>query len=246
MKFIISLFLVYSSTLSSQSINAIYEYENLSKEEVFQINLTINNNEALSIFKPIKVLNDSVFVGECDDINFNLEGSDSIGRQYYQNLNKKIIIFRDFIYENSEFKPVIVNESYPDFEWKFRSEQKIIGDFNCNLVNLNFRGRDYSVWYTEDIPTPFGPWKFNGLPGLIVKITSLDKQINFQLIEINTNYIKDIIVPENGDKISFKEYVDYKNKTVDEFIEKLKAKLPRGAIVSVKVGDDKNIEKSFD
>mgnify|MGYP003657679479 CR=1 FL=1 len=124
-------------------------------------------------------------------------------------------------------------------------DKKIIGTFKCNLVNLNFRGRDYDIWYTYDIPTPFGPWKFNGLPGLIVKITSLDKQINFQLIEINTNYIKDIIVPENGDKISFKEYVDYKNKTVDEFIEKLKAKLPRGATISVKVGDDKNIEKSF-
>ena len=77
---IISLLLISSKILFGQNIKAIYNYKNLSKDESFQIDLLIDNNEALSIFKPIKFLNDTVFVSEYDDINFNLEGNDSIGR----------------------------------------------------------------------------------------------------------------------------------------------------------------------
>ncbi len=31
-------------------------------------------------------------------------------------------------------------------------------------------GRNYSAWYTFELPLPFGPYKFGGLPGMIVQI----------------------------------------------------------------------------
>ena len=32
-----------------------------------------------------------------------------------------------------------------------------------------FSGREWNVWFTEEIPVSLGPWKLNGLPGIILQ-----------------------------------------------------------------------------
>jgi GLPGLI family protein len=72
----------------------------------------------------------------------------------------------------------IVNTEYeyceplPIFEWKFLPDSvstKVLG-YECNAAETSFRGRHYRVWFTMEIPFSFGPWKFRGLPGLILKV----------------------------------------------------------------------------
>ena len=36
------------------------------------------------------------------------------------------------------------------------------------MATTHFRGRDWKVWFSEEIPLPLGPWKLGGLPGLIL------------------------------------------------------------------------------
>lgn len=63
------------------------------------------------------------------------------------------------------------NDSYPTLDWKFSSEAPIeIMGYPCGKATVNFGGREYSVWYTMEIPLPYGPYKFYGLPGLILKV----------------------------------------------------------------------------
>lgn len=54
--------------------------------------------------------------------------------------------------------------------WKILSEKEKIGEWNVQKAEADFAGRHWIAWFSTDIPIQDGPYKFYGLPGLIVKI----------------------------------------------------------------------------
>lgn len=56
------------------------------------------------------------------------------------------------------------------FDWIIHPDRKKILIYNCQKVTTIFRGREYEAWFTMDIPIKEGPYKFAGLPGLILQI----------------------------------------------------------------------------
>jgi GLPGLI family protein len=60
--------------------------------------------------------------------------------------------------------------------WEIFDETLIIADYICQKATCSFRGRYYIAWFCPDIPINNGPWKFGGLPGLILKVYD-DKQL---------------------------------------------------------------------
>jgi GLPGLI family protein len=73
-------------------------------------------------------------------------------------------------------------EDSNDFNWKLFSDNKKIDQYDCNKATVHWRGRNYIAWYSKQIPVQDGPYKFSGLPGLIVQIYDEDEQYHFQLI----------------------------------------------------------------
>ncbi len=74
---------------------------------------------------------------------------------------------------NVDEKTYKVNEPFPKMNWELsekKEDVKKINNYLCNKATLKFRGRNYIAWYTTKIPISFGPWKFTGLPGLILEI----------------------------------------------------------------------------
>lgn len=65
-----------------------------------------------------------------------------------------------------------IREKAPIQDWSLVNDTttQIIG-YTCHYATTRFRGRDWEIWYTEDIPLPLGPWKLEGLPGLILSAT---------------------------------------------------------------------------
>lgn len=59
--------------------------------------------------------------------------------------------------------PILEWEQLPD------STLNVLG-YTCNLAQTHFAGRDYWVWYSIDVPLSYGPYKFYGLPGLVMKV----------------------------------------------------------------------------
>ena len=60
-------------------------------------------------------------------------------------------------------------EPLPQFEWELMEAVDTIAGYACSLAKTRFRGREWTVWFTMEIPIGVGPWKFSGLPGLILK-----------------------------------------------------------------------------
>lgn len=65
-------------------------------------------------------------------------------------------------------KPWQYDDSELKIKWVLKDCQKEINGYVCSLAQTKFRGRTWSIWYTLEIPVNIGPWKFKGLPGLIV------------------------------------------------------------------------------
>lgn len=69
----------------------------------------------------------------------------------------------------------IGNQSYRVTEdrplnWKIRSENQQIGEFKAQKATAQFAGRLWTAWFSPEIPIQEGPYKFHGLPGLIVAL----------------------------------------------------------------------------
>ncbi len=68
-------------------------------------------------------------------------------------------------------------------DWKLIDETKVINSFHCKKAEVHYKGRDWTAWYSMEIPFPYGPYKFSGLPGLIVKITDKTGDYDFELVK---------------------------------------------------------------
>lgn len=69
----------------------------------------------------------------------------------------------------------------PDFKWAISNEKAKIGEYNAQKATTDFGGRKWTAWFSTDLPFQDGPYKFNGLPGLIVKIEDANKNYSWEL-----------------------------------------------------------------
>ena len=68
-------------------------------------------------------------------------------------------------------------EPIPELKWELMEGDSIIAGYTCQKAKTHLFGRDYIAWYAPEMELPYGPYKFNGLPGLIFKVQ--DTQDNF-------------------------------------------------------------------
>ena len=63
-------------------------------------------------------------------------------------------------------------EPTPDIAWTLTEDTMTVSGYLCQQATATFRGVEWRVWYTDEIPSSAGPWRLRGLPGLIVKAES--------------------------------------------------------------------------
>lgn len=75
-------------------------------------------------------------------------------------------------------------EPCPPQQWKLHNETMTILEHRCQKATCHWRGRDYVAWFAPDIPVKRGPWRFNGLPGLILKIYDTNHFYTFEAVSL--------------------------------------------------------------
>lgn len=83
-------------------------------------------------------------------------------------------------------QPVAGREPLQDIRisWHLLPETRKIGSLLCKKAVGVFRGRTYEAWYAPQIPVPYGPWKLQGLPGLIIEAYDASRQLNFMFVRL--------------------------------------------------------------
>lgn len=176
--------------------------------------------------------------------NFELKSGDKIFGNVETNLENKKMFSSERVFNSNDYKKFTVLEYIPSIKWNLLSENKLIGKYNCKKAKTTYKGRDYIVWYTLEVPLFFGPWKLHGLPGMIVKAYDTENFINFQLTKINFDK-KDIVYSpiEKKEYILCEDILKLKNNQANEIKKKIQSKLPRGAVFSIQNVEKKWLEK---
>lgn len=109
----------------------------------------------------------------------------------------------------------LTNEPLAKIDWEITEETQTLNNLICRQAIGKLYGKEWSVWYTEEIPSPAGPWKLRGLPGLIVKAEDAEGIHCFSLYETK-NEIRNINSISNPDyhKLSRKKLMAFKKKTL--------------------------------
>lgn len=69
----------------------------------------------------------------------------------------------------------------PKISWKIEKETKKTSSLQLQKATAKFGGRNWIAWFSKDIPFQEGPYKFYGLPGLIVEIYDDNENYHFSL-----------------------------------------------------------------
>lgn len=115
----------------------------------------------------------------------------------------------------------LYEESVKDFNWKVFEEQKEVSGYMCRKATTKYDGRNYTAWFTDEIPINDGPYKFSGLPGLIIEISDENNFYNFKLTELQ-KIKEDLMLPNviaiNKDKTFVVSHNEYK-ETLSRFMK---------------------------
>jgi GLPGLI family protein len=148
--------------------------------------------------------------------------SDTIGNVVYQNKKNKLLYVR----EKMQHEYVITEEAIPAINWEITDETRIIKTYRCKMAVTYFRGRYYKAWFTTDVPIVAAPWKFGGLPGLVMDIEDDRQQVKIYVekIEYPTDEKVNPFV-NSGRKISLNTYFNFRNDDFKKLIQAQQAML---------------------
>jgi len=190
------------------------------------------------------IMNELMKSGGPVNINQNTlsnSGISSMGdsKEIFKNYPSGKITVTDRI-ANSDY---LYEEDKINFQWQIESDSREILSYTCQKAVTDFRGRHYEVWFAPDLPLNDGPWKFAGLPGLIMAAEDLEKNFIFQAIGIE-NYNNPVEFPKKDYvKTSRNEVEKIQKRFVEDPSGYLSNSMP-GARIIIKTIDESGVEKT--
>ena len=194
------------TNLLTNSANRNYKYE-----------LFVNNTQ--SNFIEIKQIDNSQNKGER-----SLGLDPRIGNNFYKVIGKK-----ELYNQSSMDMKTLIKDTIQSFPWVLSKEESTILGYKIRKATYTNNNQTVEAWYAPDLPFRDGPSRFNGLPGLILRITfkmayfikSVDNTIIINATNIQP-YTGKIELPKNA-KIIEKEVNQEKAKKVYEKQKELRS-----------------------
>ncbi|RZK42109.1 MAG: GLPGLI family protein [Pedobacter sp.] len=148
------------------SVYTSYDKVNLDKERQRQVQEQLKNQAGTNNFKitigspgsPVKI-------------------TTPLDYFFYANENK-------FFTKERIFNNYLIEETAPKINWKITKDTASFSGVKCQKAVAYFKGRNWTAWFAPEMPFQSGPWKLNGLPGLIIDAYDETKTVLFQFAGI--------------------------------------------------------------
>lgn len=209
--------LIFTSiNIFGQNKQFLYEYKSIPdstnlknvEKEIMVLNMSNDKSEFYS-FEKYKV-----------DSTLNADFKKGVSSMLPDKKMNRDRVVRDINTQKIEFITIVPDYRYSvsqniDLKWNTVPEFNNILGYGVQKATTEFGGRKWIAWFAKDIPIQSGPYKFFGLPGLILKIEDVHKNHIFELKGIkdtkgdfNYPYVNNF----KHMKITYSKYVKiYKN-----------------------------------
>ena len=249
MRILIPVLLLFCNLSFSQNQRFSYDYsfvkDTLNKQEITKELMNLDILKEGSVFYSRDVYVSDSIVNAYFDNQIKTTGS--------MNVDTKLLSQRK---GNVKYK---ILKKYPDFKvfsalkigmdsykvaddrkivWKILPERQKIGEFNAQKATTEFAGRQWVAWFSTELPFQDGPYKFHGLPGLIVKLEDHTKTHQFELIGVskftpNPEKTSEFIVKNKEIEISQKQYKKMYLENRNDPSKVMKQAIANGAIIQL-------------
>ena len=158
----------------------------------------INRNVVLEIGKDVSVCYDSKFrqfIALDDSLKMvrasvgewirTMENNGTLGRTVSFAVYKHLPAMNELTYTDEIFRYLYYYEQeLPTIDWQMQDADSVVCGYSCSKAVGKWRGRTWTVWYSMDIPIDDGPWKLQGLPGLILHAEDAQGDFYFTCVGI--------------------------------------------------------------
>lgn len=246
-----------SSFVYGQNIRFLYNYtfvpDSLNKSNVINEITALDIKSGKSIFSSLKkIISDSTMQVNSAKGVYTFPDPE-IKTQYVveKDIEKKDLFFYT---QNHTINPVFKVVDKRKIDWEILKEKKQILSYTVQKATTVFGGRKWNAWFTQDIPLSDGPYKFNGLPGLILQICDATDSHCYNLIGIsklqNNSYNTLEDNSYRGSKlISLEQYIDSVKEFKKDPMKSVRQKIFRNEIFFTNEQQKseylRNIEKEF-
>lgn len=127
-------------------------------------------------------------------------------------------------YERLFIDNYMYEEPIPHIDWKLIGVKEEICGYECQKATCSFRGREWTAWYCPEIKANVGPWKFGGLPGVILKVEDSKKEHIFEALQIRKSlkefgYYRTNKSSMKTDRVTFNKMVAHFYDDAGNFLE---------------------------
>lgn len=208
--------LFLSSLFQSQSKQFLYEYryipDSTEKKQTMTEIMVLDIDKKRSLFFGQEMYrSDSTLVSDSKKGIFSMPPDKlMISEQVIKYPNSSQIEYSKII----SYGKYLVNQEVK-LPWKLNPEFKTILHHKVQKASVAFGGRQWTAWFAKDIPFQDGPYKFYGLPGLILELEDDGKNHRYVLKGIRDNQ-EELVYPFVNNykvlKVSYPQFIKlYKN-----------------------------------
>lgn len=185
------------------------------KEELMELLTTQYGETFYQSFN--KGLRDSIILADKIDRNRGINQKIQLQTQYNINstifqLNNNLITRDSYINSLGKEQDYFYYQENIDLDWELHDNIDSIQGIPVQMASCKLKNHTWTAWFATEINLPYGPYKFFGLPGLILKIEDDKGYFSFEMVSIQK---------KNSLVISFpnEEYIEKKLITKDQYLK---------------------------